>query len=72
MRATVAWLDIGSRVGLCPIHVLSVQARNPLAFDLVPVPVAGALGKACAECGSPLAGDAREGARVLVEEWVVA
>jgi hypothetical protein len=72
MTFTVAWMDIGDRVGLCPRCIDGPMARNAAACDLVPVGVAGALGKACARCSEPLAGDALAGARILAEEWVVA
>lgn len=51
----VAWLDIGSRVGLCPSCIHPAQARNPGASDLIPVTAEEADGKGCAECGEPLA-----------------
>lgn len=54
---TVAWLDIRTRVGWCPIHVTGVESKIPERMGLVPVGVEGARGKACAEegCGQPLA-----------------
>jgi len=69
---TVAWLDIGSRTGVCPRCIPGGVARNALACDLLPVDAAEAAGKACVECNEPLAGNAYDGSRVLQQEWVVA
>lgn len=53
---TVAWLDIRTRVGWCPIHVTAAESKVPHRMGLVPVGVEGARGKACAhpKCGEPL------------------
>lgn len=52
---TVAWLDIRTRVGWCPIHVTGVESKIPERMGLVPVGVEGAAGKACDVCRQPLA-----------------
>jgi hypothetical protein len=69
--ATVAWLNIETQAGTCPRHTMPTEARDPELMGLVPVDANRAQGKACTECGAPLAGDPREGARVLMQEWCV-
>ncbi len=68
---TVAWMDQGDRVGLCRDAFPVLSLSNAAACDLVPVDAEQAAGKGCAECGESLVGDAREGSRILMQEWEV-
>ena len=53
---TVAWLDIRTRAGWCPIHVTGAESKVPERMGLVPIDARAARGKGCAhpECGKPL------------------
>ncbi len=64
---TVAWMDQGDRVGLCPRCIPGAVARNAAICDLTPVDAKQAAGKGCAECGEPLAARPGYGAHAMLE-----